>query len=226
MSDTTEILILGAGRWGRAVLGWVYDCVDAGADWRFKGFLDDRPDNLAGSGHDERIIGPPDAYRPRPSDRILCALGDVKLRREYCESIAAAGGQFATLIHPTAVVSRYAEIADGTMIGPGASIGAHVRIGRCTTVATHSVIAHDCTIGDYCQVSTCVLGGGVTVEDSAFLGLGVVIVPDVTIGAGAIIGAGAVVLASVAAAAKAVGNPARVIGTADRSPITPAPPPD
>ncbi len=51
----------------------------------------------------------------------------------------------------------------------------------------------------------------ITIEDDVWLGAGVIVLPEITIGEGAVIGAGSVVTKDVPAHCVAVGNPARVI---------------
>jgi UDP-N-acetylglucosamine acyltransferase len=51
-------------------------------------------------------------------------------------------------IHPTAVVSHSAEIAEGVEIGPYSVIGDHVSIGRSTVIAAHVVIEGHTRIGE------------------------------------------------------------------------------
>lgn len=51
----------------------------------------------------------------------------------------------------------------------------------------------------------------ITIQDDAWLGAGVIVLPGVTIGKGAVIGAGAVVTKDVPPYTVSVGNPARVI---------------
>lgn len=51
----------------------------------------------------------------------------------------------------------------------------------------------------------------ITIEDDVWLGAGVIVLPEVTIGEGSVIGAGAVVTKDVPPHSVAVGNPARVI---------------
>jgi UDP-N-acetylglucosamine acyltransferase len=53
----------------------------------------------------------------------------------------------ATLIHPTAIVDREAQIDRSVSIGPYSIIGPHVRIGAGTTVGPHCVIEGRTTIG-------------------------------------------------------------------------------
>jgi acetyltransferase-like isoleucine patch superfamily enzyme len=56
----------------------------------------------------------------------------------------------------------------------------------------------------------------ITIGDGSWLGARVTVVPGVTIGRGVIVAAGAVVTRDVPADAKVAGNPARVIGWANR----------
>lgn len=55
--------------------------------------------------------------------------------------------------------------------------------------------------------------GGITVEDDAWLGFGVIVLDGVRIGKGAVIGAGSVVTRDIPDGAIAVGIPARVVNT-------------
>jgi len=50
-------------------------------------------------------------------------------------------------VHPTALVARGAELAEGVTIGPYAVIGAKVRIGAGTSIGAHCVIEGRTTIG-------------------------------------------------------------------------------
>lgn len=54
--------------------------------------------------------------------------------------------------------------------------------------------------------------GDITIEDDAWLGVGVIVMDGVTIGRGAVIGAGAVVTSDIPPYAIAVGVPARIVG--------------
>ena len=43
-------------------------------------------------------------------------------------------------IHPTAIIDKGAELADGVTIGPYCIIGEHAKVGARTTIASHVVI--------------------------------------------------------------------------------------
>lgn len=53
--------------------------------------------------------------------------------------------------------------------------------------------------------------GGITIEDGAWLGFGVIVLSNVRIGAGAVVGAGSLVVTDIPAGAIAVGSPAKVV---------------
>jgi UDP-N-acetylglucosamine acyltransferase len=57
-------------------------------------------------------------------------------------------------IHPTAIVSKKAKLADGVNVGPYSSIGDNVVIGEGTHIGAHCVIEGKTTIGRRCEVFT------------------------------------------------------------------------
>jgi UDP-N-acetylglucosamine acyltransferase len=57
-------------------------------------------------------------------------------------------------IHPSAVVSARAELAEGVKIGPYSFIGDHVIIGRDTTIGSHTVIEWHTKIGERNQIGS------------------------------------------------------------------------
>jgi UDP-N-acetylglucosamine acyltransferase len=57
------------------------------------------------------------------------------------------GSGLLSLIHPTAVVDRAAELDAGVEVGPYAVIGAGVHVGRGTTIGPHAVLRGPTDIG-------------------------------------------------------------------------------
>ena len=55
-------------------------------------------------------------------------------------------------VHPTAIVGKGAELADGVAIGPYSIIGEHVKIGAGTQVLAHVIVEGHTTIGADCLV--------------------------------------------------------------------------
>jgi UDP-N-acetylglucosamine acyltransferase len=64
------------------------------------------------------------------------------------------------MIHPTAIIEKGAEIADGAAIGPYCVIGGNVAIGAGTRLISHVTIDGRTTIGSSCTVHPFVSLGG------------------------------------------------------------------
>jgi UDP-N-acetylglucosamine acyltransferase len=55
-------------------------------------------------------------------------------------------------IHPTAIVAKGAELADGVSVGPYSLIGEHAKVGARTQLLAHVVVEGHTTIGEDCVV--------------------------------------------------------------------------
>lgn len=226
-----NLLIIGAGGFGREVLSWAHDNPCYGVEWTFGGFLDGRPGVLDGYVQDPwdltrsvphdpklkaryrrdlRIAGDPLTYAPQPEDVFLCALGDPADRRKYTAPLLERGGQFLRLMHPQAQVSVYVNMGAGTIIGPYAGISPDVSLGAFVTVNSYSAVAHDAVVGDWCEIGGhCLIAGRARIGDGVRIHGGSVVTPDTHIGDGAVVGAGSVVFGRIPAGATVLGNPAR-----------------
>jgi len=141
---------------------------------------------------------------------VFVAIGNNDTRRKVSEIMLANDIDLATLIHPAAVVSRYAQIGAGSIVIAGAVVNAYAVIGRGAIINTCASVDHDCHLGDYVHVSPGAhLAGGVKVGDNSWVGIGSCIKHQVTVGAGVIVGAGAVVINDVLDDLTIAGVPAR-----------------
>ena len=181
------------------------------AGWRIVGFVDD--DQQAPLGASAQRIGAfasidtPELTGRHPT---IIAVGDLRLRRDC---IARVRGDFATVIHPRAIVSPSATIGAGVFIGPGAVVHTNARIGAHATINSGAVVEHDVVLGDNAHLAPgAVLGGAVRVGAGTLVGLGARVIPGVHIGADAIVGAGAVVIRDTPDGVCVVGVPAAEIG--------------
>lgn len=63
-------------------------------------------------------------------------------------------------IHPTAIVDRQAELADGVRIGPYSVVGPHVVIGAEAVIHNQVTLTGHTTLGAHCQVHPGAVVGG------------------------------------------------------------------
>lgn len=123
--------------------------------------------------------------------------------------------RFATVIHPSAVISPTARLASGCAVLAHCSVGAGAFIDSHCILLQNCVVGHDSAIGAYCSLAAgVILSGNITVGRNCYLGAGVAVREKVTIGAGSLIGLGSAVVADVPPNAVFFGNPARSRATA------------
>ncbi|MHC2990336.1 acetyltransferase [Pontibacter sp. HJ8] len=140
---------------------------------------------------------------------LVISIGDNGIRQRIAEKLHVS---FSKAVHPSAIISPSATIAEGTVVMQGAIIQANANIGRHAIVNTGASIDHDCRIGDFAHISPgAILSGNVQVGEGTHIGAGAVVIPNLRIGKWCRIGAGAVVIRDIRDGVTAVGNPARII---------------
>ncbi|SHH77259.1 acetyltransferase [Desulfofustis glycolicus] len=207
-----RLLIIGAGGFGREVLNYALDIPLQDRDWKVGGFLDSNLGVLSGYDCAKSVLADPMHYQPKDDDCFICAIGNPDRKIQICDSLVNKGGNFITLIHPSAVIGRRCSIGQGCIICPGAIITTDVKIGDFVSVNVHASIGHDTIVGKGCTLSGHVdITGFAVVEEGVFLGSHAVVLPKAKVGAYAIIGAGSVVLKRVKSGATVMGVPAKQV---------------
>jgi sugar O-acyltransferase (sialic acid O-acetyltransferase NeuD family) len=215
-----DIVIVGAGGLGREVSEWVEDINDAKPTFRLLGFVDDDASRHGERCHDVLILGGIDWIAAQPREigaeiGVIVGIGSPAAKRRVIERLRAAGvARFPPILHPQAVIGRFVEIGEGTIVCPGAILTTDIRIGRFVALNFDLTVGHDSRIDDYALLAPGVhVSGRVHIGEGCDLGAGATVVPSAEIGAWSIIGAGATVTGSLPANCTAVGTPARAIKT-------------
>ena len=204
-----NLIIVGAGGFGREVSAWAMRIETGQAEWRVQGFLDSNPHALENYRYSLPIIGDPLTYQPTKHDIFVCAIGEPKIKLEICRRLEDAGALFTTLIHPSAVVGRTVTLGRGCIVCPGAVVTADVHLGNHVTVNACASIGHDAVVGDGCTLSGHAdVTGFAKLGRGVFLGTHAAILPKAKVGDFATVGAGSVVLRSVKPGATVMGVPA------------------
>ena len=206
-----RVIVFGAGGHGHVVVDALEAEAAAGRLVEIVAVVDDAPTR---QGSD--LAGVPVLSGARlesiAHDGIIVAIGDSRARRRVQESLAARGERLLTVRHPSAVVSRRAEIDAGTLLCAGAIVGPLARVGAGVILNTGARVDHHCRIGSFVHIGPgATLAGCVSVGDETLVGMGACLLPGVSIGAGVTVGAGAVIRADVADGATVVGVPGRVV---------------
>ena len=90
---------------------------------------------------------------------MIVSIGVNKIRRNVVDRLVAKADsdglplEFATAIHPSAIISPSAKIGEGMVVMAGSVINADAVIGKHFIVNTGATIDHDCVIGDYCRIA-------------------------------------------------------------------------
>lgn len=141
--------------------------------------------------------------------QFIVSIGDNKSRKNVVEIIRAI---YLTAIHPTAIISGFSRVAEGTVVMAGAIVNVDCNIGKHCIINTGAVIEHDCIIDDFVHISpNASIAGNVTIGEGAHVGIGAVIIQGITIGKWVVVGAGAVIINDVQDYAVVVGIPGKII---------------
>jgi len=190
-----RIIVVGGGGFGRELMCWLEDCAAAGTLPRMAGFIDDNPAELRGYGP---RLGSIQDFTPGPRDLFALGVASPSVKRRLAGLLHDRGGKFPVVIHPTAIVVRTAQVAEGVVMCPRSTLTADTRIERFVTMLNTSGVGHDSVVGEFSTISSvCDVMGNAVIGSDVFLGSSVRILPKVKIGSGAIVGAGVTVIRSV-----------------------------
>lgn len=205
-SRDRRLVVVGAGGHAKVVID-----VARGAGWVPAVALD--PVGVGHSCVDVSVVGPDGMAEDLFADGFrfaVIALGGNTLRCRIGRRLQQIGFSCPPVIHPTAVVSPYARVSDGTVVMPYAVINSHADVGEFAIVNTAVVVEHDCVVGDGAHIAPrSVLGGNVHIGREVLFGIGSAARPGSVVCDGATVGAGSVVVGRIEAGATVAGAPAR-----------------
>lgn len=197
--ETTKIAIYGASGHGKAVAE-IAECLGYAVAY----FIDD--DETKNELMGLEVI----AFEKCGHLPIALGVGSNSARKKVFNKIEREGYEILTLIHPSATISKRADIGAGSVVMANAVINSDATVGIGAIINTASVVEHDNNIGNFTHISpNAALAGNVTIGDFTHIGIGSCVVQGVQIGTHCIVGAGSVVIDNIADNSKVVGNPAK-----------------
>jgi sugar O-acyltransferase (sialic acid O-acetyltransferase NeuD family) len=188
---------------------------DVSETYEIAGFIDDNESLWGTVINDIPVVGGVDYLSGISADGNLpyavIAIADPKIK-ELIAGKLDGRVKWENIIHPTAIVSGYAEIGVGNIFQIHVVIGPDVIIKNHCHINTFSTVGHDAVLKNYVSImSHCDITGHCILEERVYVATSVIMIPSRTIGADAFLGAGSVIIKNVEAGTRVLGYPARRI---------------
>lgn len=167
--------------------------------------------------HGHRILGSfAQLFNSEVKNISFCmTMGDMNIKQTVSQIITDKGGVIPSLIHPTAVISRFADISNnGVLICSHCEVHNDAVIDEGCVLWPQVIIGHDTTLHEYVFLGPKAYVGAYTeVHKHAFIGQCSVLISGKVkeVGSDCLIGAGAVVTGPVPEKSVMAGNPARIL---------------
>jgi sugar O-acyltransferase (sialic acid O-acetyltransferase NeuD family) len=193
------------------------EALDAlGEAWHCIGLIDDTAQKQA-DGCMGLTVYSRAALEHAPDAAVLAVPGgpaSFRHRRKIIESLGLDEQRFATVVHPSANVSRNARIGRNVLIMAGVVITSNAVIGDHVCILPNSVIHHDSVVGAWSLIgSNVTVAGGVQIGENCYVASGSTLKDGLRLGDGCLVGLGSNVIADVGSMSTVAGNPAREVGS-------------
>lgn len=205
-----DIIIVGAGRYGREVHSLILAINKEKPTYNCIGFIDDNLNALDGIKIDAKIIGKVSDWEVNPDTVFAMGVASPKGKETMAAIMKAKGAKFETLIHPKARICEYVEFGEGCIISGNATIASCSKLGNFVCIAG-SVIGQDSIIDDYSFTGAFANITCGRIGKRVFVGSLSFVLQNKILGDDSYICAGSIVLRNVKPGTKVFGNPAKKV---------------
>jgi sugar O-acyltransferase (sialic acid O-acetyltransferase NeuD family) len=208
-----NIIIVGAGGFGREVKTIIDALNKISKNYNFLGYYDDNITKGTLVNNFPVLGSIADLNFQKTKLAVVLGIGNPKTKEKIIKSLSNDLLVFPTLIHPSVILSDdQVSIAKGCIICAGTIITCNISIDKFVTINLLCTVGHDTVIEEFSSFMPSVnISGEVRIEKSVYVGTGAKIINQLTIGKYTIVGAGAVVSKSLPENCTAVGIPAKPI---------------
>ncbi|MFM2225333.1 MAG: hypothetical protein RJA07_1535 [Bacteroidota bacterium] len=141
--------------------------------------------------------------------QLVIAVGEPKIRKKIV-SLFPKETEYATLIHPNAIISNWVNIGEGSIITAGCILTCNIEIGKHAHLNLQSTIGHDCIIGDFFTTAPSVnISGNCTIDECVYFGTKAAIKQGINVCSNVTIGMGGIVVKNVLESGVYIGSPIR-----------------
>lgn len=212
-----DIVIVGAGGFGREVASLLKRINKESSTWNLLGFYDDDTNQLPKGTRNEygEVLGTTsDLNQVTKETAVILAIGSprsVKLIRERLNNPLLS---FPNIIAPDAHIldiDNY-EMGEGNILSSFSSISCHVKMGNFNILNNRVSFGHDVEIGDYNVFMTaCRISGSSHIGNCNLFGVASIVIPGMKVGEGVTVSPGSVIIRKAKDHSVYVGNPAKIL---------------
>lgn len=196
-----KVIIIGAGGHSAEITDYIahYNSV-LGSEKHLEvlGYIDDNKENYDSYSFVSPYLGTIQNHEVLEHVEYIMGIANIQFRRTIVENFLQKGAKFATLIHPSAIVSPSAIVGEGCVVAHNASIGPKAIIGNFNMLNSRCTIGHDSTVGNFNFIGPqVVLSGFTKVGNNNMFGVNSATIPTIEIGDNNTIAAGMIITKTV-----------------------------
>lgn len=113
-----DIVIIGAGGFGREVAWLIEDINRYNKEWNIKGFVDDNPELEGRLINGYEVIGNIEWLKSQEL-YVVSAIGDPITKKKILHRLKNSKNNYPILIHPSAIYSDSVKFGEGSIICAG-----------------------------------------------------------------------------------------------------------
>ncbi len=221
-----DIVLYGSGGMALEVVQLIEDINAIAPSWNILGYIDDftgaqGENNPVINGY--KVLGTNNAIQDfDDSVYWVIAVSSPTAKKDIHDTIEKYNLKYATLIHPTAKLSKNVTLGEGTIINYGCILSVNAVLGSHVYLNMRSIIGHDTVIKDYstCLIN-CIVAGNVVINQGVLLGSNCVIKEKKTIGKNSKISMGSAVFFDVDDNVTVLNQPPKIV-TSDKGTVHPS----
>ena len=209
-----NIVIIGAGGFGREVAWLIEDINKVNKQWNLLGFIDENIKNHGKVVNGYKVLGGFEFLENKNDIYYVCAIGKSSIRKrvveDKCDNLKIKA---ATLIHPSVIMSNnFNTIGEGSIVCAANVLTVNISIGKHSIINLDCTIGHDVKMGNFSTIyPSSNISGECIIGECTEVGTGTQVIQGKKIGDNCILGAGSVVINDINENCVVVGIPAKVI---------------
>ncbi|WP_448213554.1 acetyltransferase [Colwellia sp. MEBiC06753] len=201
-----KLVIIGGGGFAKEVIWLANDC-----GYQVVGLLDDNESMHGQSALGVNVLGSIRDWQKYGDCEFILAIGSPRIRHlVYRKMISTGKPVFATLIHPSVIMSGHVSVDKGSIICAGCILTVEITIGQHSILNLSNTVGHETSIGNFVTIAPmAAISGNVVLADFSEVGTGASIRQGLTIAQGGMLGMGGVQTKDIPENTIFAGNPAK-----------------